>query len=428
MRPATEGVAIVGLKAGAAASQFLLLVLTARLFGAGFRGEVALFGAAVNLLVLVVGFTGGASIVYLAAREPNRAYLRSVLLLSYACCVLIPSAVVFGAPWVGASFGAQAPWVALVSVTTSMLVVNSCVLLSGREVWQASVIEFLRPFSVVALALGVAGSRGFHSPAEFYPMWGAAAVGALLLSLPFLLRHYWALPAQGVNVPPPITQVFRQLTSKGSLVQASNVVQFLNYRSLFFALERSAGLAAVGVFSTAVALAEVLWIPVNSLAAMTLSRVSRLGAEPSTRAFVLRLTRLAMVGMLAAALAATVIPVGGITALLGRDFAGVRAVLLKLLPGVVALGVTMVTSSYNAGHGLYVRNLQAALAGLCITAVGYWVLIPRWGEGGAVLAMNLAYVATSLWLWVGFVRREKVAASEWTPRVSDFAARRRDRI
>ena len=155
----------------------------------------------------------------------------------------------------------------------------------------------------------------------------------------------------------------------------------MNYRLLYFALERHAGLAAVGLFSTAVSLAEVLWIPANSLAAMALNRVSREAQAPGTRAFVLRLTRLAIVAMLGAAVAAALVPVDGIMALLGRDFADVRSQLVRLLPGVVALGVSLVASAYHAGHGLYMRNLIAALAGLTVTLAGFTVLVPAANHG-----------------------------------------------
>ncbi|MBI5169455.1 MAG: hypothetical protein HZA61_08210 [Candidatus Eisenbacteria bacterium] len=428
MRPAADGAAILGFKTGAAASQFLLLVMTARLFGVTFRGEIALFGATINLLVLVVGFAGGASIVYLAANDPSRRHLRHLLAASYAFCVAIPVLVAIGARALGRSLGAETPLVVFVSVLQAMLLVNTYVLTAGRAVWQASLLEFLRPFAIVALGAAVALTRGYRSSAEFYLVWGAAAVLSLAASLPFLLAHYRALaPEREDGTRATFAGVARRLVGLGSLAQASNVVQFLNYRSLFFALERHAGLAAVGLFSTAVSLAEVLWIPANSIAALTLNRVSRAASEPATRTFVLRMARLALVAMLVAAAVAAVVPVEGLTGLLGRDFGGVRALLLQLLPGVVALGLSLVASSYNAGHALYWRNLQAALAGLALTAAGYFVLIPRMGAGGAVLAMNLAYLAITLWLLAGFVTRERVSLLEFVPRLSDLNALREGR-
>lgn len=424
MRSATDGARIAALKGGAAGLQFLLLVLTARWFGVTFRGEIALFNATVNLIVLVVGFTGGASIVYLAAREPSRRHLRRLLGASYVFCVAVPLAVAALAGVLHLSLGREAALVVAVAVLNAMLVVHTCVLLAGEAVWQASLLEFLRPFAIVAIAVGVALTRGFRAADEFYVVWAAAAVLSLALSLPFLLRHYRSLAPEGSGAPATLGVVVRQLVGYGSLAQTSNLVQFLNYRSLFFALERHAGLAAVGLFSTAVSLAEVLWIPANSLAALTLNRVSRSGGDAGTRAYVLRLSRLALLAMLAAGLLAAVVPVGGVTALLGRDFAAVRGLLVRLLPGVVALGLSLVASAYNAGHGLYARNLQASVAGLMITLVGFTVLIPRAGADGAVLAMNLSYLVTTVWLLAGLVRREHARAGDFVPRVSDLTLTR----
>jgi O-antigen/teichoic acid export membrane protein len=162
MRPASDGAIVLALKGGAAALQFVLLVLTARWFGVEFRGEIALFNATVNLVVLVVGFTGGSSIVYLAARDATRGYLRQLLIVSYAFAVTVPVVIALGAAVLGVSLGHEAPLVVLVSVLYSLLVVHTCVLLAGREVWQATLLEFLRPFAIVGLAGALALTRGFR--------------------------------------------------------------------------------------------------------------------------------------------------------------------------------------------------------------------------------------------------------------------------
>src|SRR5262245_45038027 len=420
MRPATSGALILGLKAAAAALQFLVLVLTARWFGVAFRGELALWNATVQLVVLVVGFLAGSSIVFLAAREPSRPYLRRLLAVAYGACVLLPVAIALGAAVLGRSLGPEASLLVLVSVMTALLVVNSCVLLAGHEAWQASLVEFLRPFALVALACGLAATRGSRSPREFYVLWGAASVTSFALSLPFLAAHHRRLERDWVGPAASLGTVLRQLSGYGAMGQASNVAQFLNYRALFFALERHAGLAAVGLFSTAAALAEVLWLPANSLAVLVLNRVSRHGGAPATRVFVMHAARLAVLAMLAGAAVAAWVPVGVITALLGREFAEVRDLLVRLLPGVVTLGVSLVASSYHAGHGLYGRNLAAALAGLAVTLVGVAWLVPYLGSTGALIAMNASYLATSLWLMVALLRREHVAAGELLPRAADL--------
>jgi O-antigen/teichoic acid export membrane protein len=282
------------------------------------------------------------------------------------------------------------------------------------------VLEFLRPFTLVAFAVAVAMSRGFRGPDEFYQVWAAAATTAFLLSTPLVIAHYRRLAPQGVRPTPSAGGALRGLLGLGFLAQASNLAQFLNYRGLFFALERSVGVSAVGLFSTAVSFAEILWIPANSLAAVTLNRVTRTGAAPETRAFVLRMARLALAATWAAALLIAFVPSGWITALLGKDFAPVRTELVRLLPGVVAIGISVIASAYHAGHGLYRSNLIAALAGLVPTLIGMGVLVPWLGAQGAIVAMNASYFVTSGCLIVGLARRERVHWRELVPRPGDL--------
>jgi O-antigen/teichoic acid export membrane protein len=408
-------------KGGAAVFQFLLLVLTARWFGVAFRGEVALFNASLQLLVLLVGFAGGVSIAFLAARDPDRESLVRLVGTAWGACVLLPPIALVVARGLGWQSGPHVGVLAAVAVLQGMLVVNVAVLLAGRAVWQAGLLEFLRPFALVALAAAVRALRGFQSPDEFYLVWLVASGLAFVASLPFVVAHHRALPSRTAGPPRPWRSLVRDLLANGSLAQAGNVAQFLNYRWLFFAIERHAGLAAVGLFSTAVAFAEVMWIPVNSLAALALNRVTREPAAATTRAFVLRLVRLALLAMGAAALLGTLLPMGFVTALLGRDFAGVRALFLQLLPGVVPMGVATIAGSYHAGHGRYGVNLTAALFGLAVTAPGFFLVIPRLGVPGAVLAMNLSYAVTALALLVPMLRRERVRVTELLPRPVDLA-------
>ena len=420
MRTTADAAGVLALKAGSAVLQFLLLILTARWFGVEARGDIALFNAAVNLVVLVAGFTGGSSIVFLAARNRSRAFLHRLLLASYAFCMLVPVLVGAVSSALSHPLGHDPVNIVTVAALNAMLIVNVCVLLSGSAVWQATLVEFLRPAFLLAAVWGLVLVRGAGGMVDLYRVWSVAAAVAFVASLPFVLAHARRLESVAAEAPPRVSAVVRQLLGLGFVAQASNLVQFLNYRGLFFALERHAGLAAVGVFSTAVALAEVLWIPANSLAAMTLNRVSRGGRDPGTRAWVLAVVRLTLVVMIGGGLVAMVVPVGGITLLLGRDFAQVREQLVRLLPGVVASGVGLIASAYHAGHGRYARNLAAAFAGLTLTAVGFVWLVPAGGAPGALLAMNLSYVATSIVLLVGLVRQERVLWSELVPRLSDL--------
>lgn len=420
MRAASNALVVLLLKGAAPPLQFLILVLTARWFGVAVRGEIALFNAAVNLFVLVVGFTGGSSIVYLASRDPSRAVLGRILASSYVFCAVIPVLLAAGGSWLGNRPTPETPLMVWVAVMNAVLVVHVCVMMSGHAVWQATLLEFLRPFTLVALAVGVALTRGFRAPGEFFLVWGVAATLAVSLSIPFVIAHYRRLPLRGSGDAPSGRRVVKDLLGFGFLAQASNLAQFLNYRGLFFALERNVSVTAVGLFSTAVSFAEILWIPANSLAAVTLNRVTRSSEAPETRAFVLRMARLALVATAIAALLIALVPRGFITALLGPDFGAVRAQLLGLLPGVIAIGVSVIASAYHAGHGLYRANLFAALAGLLPTLLGMFVLVPWLGSRGATLAMNASYLMTASCLIISLAKRERVRPGELVPRPGDL--------
>lgn len=409
MAPLADAGRVLALKVATAAAQFVLLVATANWFGVEFRGTFALFGAGVQFVALLTGFLGSVSLGFLAARDANRRDVLVLMTLTTVTAVALPVAVLAPA-WL-AGTDPLAPHRVVVAVAAALSAVEAGVLLSGRSAWRSSLVEFLRPGLLLALAAGVVVLRGFREPREFFVVWSVAAVLSVLLPLPLLVEHLRALPRTGA-VTRPVSGLVRDLLRYGFTAQSSNLVQFLNYRSLFFALERHVGLAGVGVFSTAVSFAEMLWLPASSLASSTLNRIAR-GVDADARALVLGNMRRAWVATAACALVAALVPTSWVTGLLGDDFAAVRQVLVALVPGVVALGATQIASAANAGRGAYGWNILAALAGLGLTGIGFLVLVPRAGMTGALVAMNASYLATSLVLIVHLARTQHVRAGEW---------------
>jgi len=174
-------------------------------------------------------------------------------------------------------------------------------------------------------------------------------------------------------------------------VALTNLVSLLNYRATLFIVEREAGLAATGVYSVAVQVAELLWLLSS---AVTVSAYHRIGAPEAAAA---ARTTLAAVrfNLAATLLAAPLLYLGATLVLpvwLGAAYAPALGPLALLLPGVAAYAAASSLSAYFTNQRGR-PQWSAAIAGLslALTLAIASFAVPRYGAGGAAAATSLAY-------------------------------------
>ncbi len=195
----------------------------------------------------------------------------------------------------------------------------------------------------------------------------------------------------------------------------TNVVSLLNYRVTLFLVERHDGLAAAGVYSVAVQVAELLWLLSSAL---TISAYHRIG-QPDSDAAARTALHAARLNVALAAGAAPLLWGAAALALprvLGPDYAGALMPLAALLPGIAAYAAASSLSAFFTNHlgKPHLSGLIAALS-LALNTLGCLVLVPRLGAFGAAASTSAAYVgaiAVALWL---FRRAARGAATREVP-------------
>jgi O-antigen/teichoic acid export membrane protein len=264
----------------------------------------------------------------------------------------------------------------------------SAILQGMQRIRTVNVITFLQ--SILTLGLTTLLVIGLG--------WGingavVAAVGAALGVTILLAWQVWR--ASGRLRPHYDSAILRQTLAFGLRGYVGNLLQFFNYRLDLFIVGILLGPAAVGIYTAAVALAELLWHLPNAVSFVIFPKASASRTEDLNR-----LTP----RIFALTLGITV--VGGIfIALLGRQliqtiysdlFLPAYQPLLALLPGVILLGGGKVLTNEIAGRGyVHYNSVNAGLA-LVLTVIFDLLLIPRWGVLGASWASTIAYSAIFL--------------------------------
>jgi O-antigen/teichoic acid export membrane protein len=215
------------------------------------------------------------------------------------------------------------------------------------------------------------------------------------------VRAWWSFP------PRLDGDVLRPLLGLGLRAHVGNLIQTFNYRLDVLIVQGLLGHAAVGLYQTSVALAELVWYVPNAVGAALLTQIAAAGASTITP----RVTRhtLLLTIVTSITLISIVVPA---LAFLRPVYLPAVAPLCALLPGIIALSIHKVISGDLAGRGRPEYATYTSFLALFVTVIGNIILIPRWGILGAAYASSCAYIVQALALVVLFTRSEQVRWQE----------------
>jgi O-antigen/teichoic acid export membrane protein len=270
--------------------------------------------------------------------------------------------------------------------------------LSGRL--RQAVAANLAAISVQAVAVVWLISNGALSP--FRVLLASAAANALVWCFTLSLGSRAGL----VSWTPDMGTLARALRF-GLKAHAGIVFAFLLFRVDQMMVETMIGVRALGLYSLAVAMAEILWLLSDPFAAATLRhQVAAEGDDDVTLGF--GASRMALLAVGGAAVLCWVIAPLAIEGLYGAGFAGAIAPFRLLLPGVVALAVQRPLGGLLLKRGRAGSVAILGASALLTNVLLNLLLIPRFGLVGASLSSTFAYT-TLMAAYVGVVVRSSTA-------------------
>ncbi|MCC2547237.1 lipopolysaccharide biosynthesis protein [Hymenobacter sp. BT175] len=389
---------------------FAIVWLTARYLGAAGRGDVSLFVTDCAALLLFIGLLGGSSLIYLA---PGRS-IWHLLVPAYAWALVVCTG---GTLLVGllrdvsVSYAGHLWALALLQAFFS---INTSLLL-GRQREQAyNILTVLQVLLLAGLLLlAFAGLQWRQVPVYYYATYAAYGL-PLLLSLAVLVR----LPDRWQGGA-GLGATARELAQHSRGAHLSNILAFANYRLSYYFVAHYTDAHSLGVLSVGVALAEAIWIIPRSTALIQYVDLVHAADKHAQIGPTLRIARLTLVVTAGAVLVLCLLPAPVLAAVFGPEFGAARPIILRLAPGVVAIGVSVICSTYFAGLGHYRVNNLATTVGLLVTIPACWLLVPRFGIGGAAVATTLSYLASTGYLFYQFRRAAGAGVRALLPGTAD---------
>jgi O-antigen/teichoic acid export membrane protein len=386
--------------------------LLARLLGPDGRGVYTLL-VLVPTTLFALGQLGLTSaMVFYAGRGGRLADLeRHTLILGLGVSAMVVAAALLVLPALEPTALRLAPpdllRIALLAVPLRLVGTLAGSVLYGRHMFRAYnvilALQSVLSVLLVVLLVGLLGG-GVDGALAAYLLFLAFGTVAVVLYLDGVRRaEERVAAANGGSAETGVPVSARQIAGYGLRLYPASVGTFFGYRADVFLLGwLLASASDIGVYAVAVSLAELVFNVPDAVSTVLFPRIataSRAEADQLAPA----MARMTILATAAAALA--LIPAAWIAlSLLLPAFLGGMPALIVILPGIVALSVAKVLTSYLSGIERLAPVTAAAVASLVLNVAANLMLIPRFGIVGAAAASLVSYTAYAV-LMVGFATR-----------------------
>lgn len=383
-------------------------ILIARTIGPAGKGAFDLIIATSTLLLTALGLSLPTGITYEVARgNTNVRALALGLVLIGALQAVIGAGILSLLVGLGHANSIlpsqhQAWWIPAIALYLFLEMLAShwrAILVGRQEITKSNHVELFARITQFVLLFLVAGLLYFNgSRITVVVLFAIVLSISVLINVLLLKALSPAFGSEGTRNP-----------LKGAVKFAlpcyfGNLVQFLNYRLDLFILSLLAGYSAVGRYTLAVSLGQLIWLLSSSAATVLLPKIA--AAEGSTDSITNtnRLTRLIFCASLLSALGLGVVASQAIPLLYGEAFRPSFAALLLILPGIVSFSIVNLLAAYVAGIGRPGVNLKIAIVALLVTVGLDLYLIPRLDIRGASIASTASYSVSALLTIIFYMR------------------------
>jgi O-antigen/teichoic acid export membrane protein len=398
----TRAGGIAGMRVIHALANAVAGIITARALGPDGKGALAILVLLPRFVTSLAGLGLSSALVYhRGVGKIGGRQLYAVAYLASGILGTVAVVVTYGLAAVGllAAFLGQVPvHLALLSSLGVPLL-----LLYGHLNQALLADQLFTPYTIAigmqpvlyTLALGGTWVLGaLHGPADALILWWVSVAAATLYSAVAGYRRYRQDSRQDWPGVAPLLHF-------GLRSYLPGIVQLVNLRLDSLLVNFFLSPAAVGLYTAAVGLAELLFMVPESASTVLQARSAHRGDIGHS----IQSVKLATLALMVLALGMAVLGRPLVTIFYGAAFAPATEALLLLLPGVVFLGIQKALTGMVVGGGRPEMLIPATVVGLVMTIIGDITLIPVLGIAGAALASSLSYIASSaIFMWQVWTR------------------------
>lgn len=393
-------------------------IIIARFLGPEGKGLTSIFTVIPHLVVAVAAVGMDKSSAYMIGKRLHApdAVLTSALIATIPLS-LLGAGVAAGYLALTWHDGYTVTLVALTALITLFSVVQQImggVMLGNRMIGVYSHITAMPPLVQAAWLAVLAATAAVAVQDVVVAMlagWAAAVAYSCLrlgLSLRFRLT--------------PDRACLASMLGYGAVASVGDFLVLLNYKIHIFVLQFTSTVEQVGLFTLGQNFGEMVWLVPSILSSVILSRSANAPDAAEFSAKIGVLLRVSLSFCVLGAAAGGAVCWVAIPLVFGEAFRDSAAVLLVLLPGVVAVVSYRILSFDLVGQGKARLAALVIAPSIVLNVLLGAALAPAYGAMGSAVAASVTYLALSAAIIVLYCRQAGVGVGAFLlPRRSDFA-------
>jgi O-antigen/teichoic acid export membrane protein len=383
-----------------AISNLVIAVLLSNYLGATGRGEQSLIITSVSLIIVITSLIGTSSISYFLPRYP----FSLLIIPSYLWVLFIILICLAVLPFLSVVPKQYTSDVCFLSLLLSITNINFTVLIGHQKINSANILNFVQTFvTILVLILFFTVIRNISVDAYLKSLY--AGYGAALVVSFFFIRPYiTGFQRQSLDA---WKDVVKKLATFGFYNQMAAFIQILNLRLSYYILNSYFGKDDVGIYSNAVSIAESIWLISRSIATVQHARIVNSSDNAWSISLTSRLNKYNLTVSLALLVILVSIPGSWYQFLFGDEFRDINRIIWTLSPGIISFGIFLILGYYFSSTGRPHVNTIANLAGIAVTLVTGFTLIPAYNSFGAGFTASLSYSAMALVVVLYYFREKK---------------------
>ncbi len=393
-------------------------ILTARTLSVDERGVYASAVVATTAIGGVSSFAGATG--YFVANRKRHAgeVVGNAMVMAVPFGLTVAAAAVLSGPLIGGELGRIVTVSGLLLLPGIIRNTQAGVILANNQLVRYNVVVNLPVLTGFAF-LGIWVWALDHRTAESaLAAWTSAQYVALV---PLL----WWSPAwiEWLRRHRPSPELMRAIVRFTLVTGLGGIIGFLNYRIDLILVVSLDSREGAGIYSSAIAVAEALWLFSSAIAMASYARVARVDRAEAARVTATAVRHTMLVVTLGGIVTALVAP-AAVELLFGRDYRDAATPLRILCLGTAMFAPQGLFTNYFTNQlGRPVIQLVLAVFALSTSVVAGVLLIPHYGTAGAAWSTTISYgasgvVAVGLFLWLSDARPSDL----WRLRSSDIAS------
>lgn len=379
---------------------FGIAIALSQFLGPDGKGVQSLIITTITFVLVFANLVGGATLVYLVPRHsPSVLIIPSVIWTLFVGGVAYAVLMLF--PVVDTSYALH---ICILAGLNSFTSINSSILIGKEKINPSNIVGLIQP---LVLILSLLSFFWFSDqPRVDHYIWSLyiSFSAAVIVSIAYYFRFCGKIVIHSLK---EYISVSIEMLRFGFPNQVAHITQMLSFRLSFYVLDNFHGEAAVGVYSNGISIAESIWLIAKSISLVQYARIANLDSRKEAATLTVRLMKFSLTSSLILLLPVLLFPSSFFIWLFGNGFGDTRFVIQALAIGVLIYNFSILAGHYFSGTGRYHINALTSSAGLIVSVILYYTMIPRFGITGAGWATSLSYLVTTVILMFLFGRENK---------------------